>query len=419
MNGSRIAGPGQFLKLAKLTCEYRLFLSLFFFVLGLRMWAHSYAGGPVPFYDQWFFGFNNLAIFPTTRHLTFLRLSHNEHRLITTEFIELFGLWWNGYYDVHVTLICGAVVRGLNAVLAFYLLRGQTKETRFWAWIGCFFVFGIPYSGYNALNGMQVSMYLADFSMLASLLLIQKWPSTYAWGFPVLLVSASAFGLLSFSQAVLIPLATLLAHLFSKRNRPGFWPVWAITIFLSGLLCYCSPDGYPWRFPNLIAVLAVVAWPVRLSFFGTALAIIASFLLIETFLRKKSLPPHLCGVWAIFAYSTSAALLLAFKRLDSFNMRHFESLAPVGFSIICITYNCSYKWLRRFSFVLLICLGFAWTSPLVQTWHYYQCNHRFKDDAVKITRIMLQQGEIQEYGDLVIKKLAVHDYSFFMVPILK
>ncbi|HEV8073474.1 MAG TPA: hypothetical protein VGP21_05015, partial [Opitutaceae bacterium] len=88
-------------------------LALAFFVLGTRLAVFSYAGSPLPYYDQWVAECHStfLKLFSGHSIWSVLFTPHNEHVILTTKLVSLSGFALNGYWDVPFLAVAAAFVR--------------------------------------------------------------------------------------------------------------------------------------------------------------------------------------------------------------------------------------------------------------------------------------------------------------------
>ena len=313
-------------------------------VLGSRLAALAYGYSPVPFYDQWLAEYNNLLL-PIAGGQGFSTLfeRHNEHVLFTTKLLTLVGYLANGYWDVTFLCVCSALVRALTAALAFRLIsEGSSLGSRLALWTLCAVAFGLPVSGYNLLSGMQVSFYLVDLALLGSVFATLRWSSPLAGG--VALVLGTALGVLSMASGILIPIATLAAHLACRRPRRGFWPAWILSaaiaagytapIISQGSTEFMNPQGS--ALTAVVFLFRLLAWPQSSPLLGAALAIGVTVLTWR--LGRRTDPDRAFGaILALGAYAGAGAALLAINRdPGSFHPRHWDAIGLLPLSALAL-----------------------------------------------------------------------------------
>lgn len=145
--------------------------ALFLLVLGARLWVFSYAGSPLPLYDQWIAEFNNLFLQAAGGGgiVETLLTPHNEHLQLSTKLVSLGGFVANGYWDVPFLAAASAFVRAAEAAVLFGLItQGASSRGKFCLWGLCAAIFAAPLSGYNLLCGLQISFYFAGLALLWS-----------------------------------------------------------------------------------------------------------------------------------------------------------------------------------------------------------------------------------------------------------
>ena len=108
-------------------------------VIGVRLAVFSYAGSPLPYYDQWVMEFNDtLMSIATGNGFSALVFRHNEHMMLTTKMLTLLGFYVNGYWDVSFLVICSATIRALTALVTFRFISGGAEpRTKLLLWFLC------------------------------------------------------------------------------------------------------------------------------------------------------------------------------------------------------------------------------------------------------------------------------------------
>src|ERR1035437_10233135 len=230
--------------------KYRFHITLFFTVLGIRLAIFRYAGSPLPYYDQWVYAINNLFLckFSSLVQHPWIFNTHNEHRILTTLLVEKIGFSLNGYYDVTWVFCIASMLRAITATMAFHLIRGPENAYHKLSWIICFIVYGLPISGYNMLNGMQMCSYMVDIALLLSIGLMLNWPQQNChptkkrlWGHSVLFICCNLLALVSHTNSIAIPIVTLCMHVLQCRPRPGLVASWFVSLLGAILLVVFSP----------------------------------------------------------------------------------------------------------------------------------------------------------------------------------
>lgn len=407
--------------------------ALFFMVLGARLTVFSYAGSPLPYYDQWLAEFNNTLMgISLGQEFAALIDRHNEHFLITTKLLTLLGVLINGYWDVSFLAVCSALIRATSAGWIFRLISEEcSSRTRFLLWILCTFFFTSPFSAYNWLSGMQVSFYLADCALLWSLCVVIRWHNR--WTSSIALIGGMVFGLASLASALAIPAATLVAHGTSHRSRPGFWPAWLITIFIAFFYLGTTVMGQtlnPTFLPMTWADMSlfgfeIISWPLpgmipRVLLGGYALLAICIFAG-----RNFRLPLSAVVLLGLGAYALSNALMIAFARgLESLHMRHWDTIGYVALSVLSlglIAAEKSRSWRRSVlsaTAALALVYAFSFGHCLRNTsWPYLHSAHLTRDAAIGHYRTILLRPDFLSEKKRVEAMLRKNDLSFFDDPI--
>lgn len=405
-------------------------VSLVLIVFGARLWVFEYAGSPLPFFDQWLAEYNNVFLSLAGGQSTseVLLRHHNEHVLITTKLLSLIGFSLNGYWDVKFLIVCAAVARAVVAAMTFRCLASdQVGSKRLLLWLLTALIFGIPWSGYNALCGLQVSFYLSEIALLWSLSLVINWKgSRTAFG----LIGAMIVGLASLASALAIPAASLAVHWTAPKSRPGFWPAWSITASMALAFAITATGGHGGIAAKLnLSIyeffLRLLAWPTQNHALGFALffTTLISILLLKRLRARELRGPSIAIGLAIFAMANSAMLALN-RQPSELHSRHWDTLLwmPFAFMALAILVVSHLPRYRRVATILSLGITLLYGGSFTQkyltvTQPYYDASHVQRDSVVAQYREWFLSGQIQEPSDVVNRQLELRDYSFYDDPL--
>jgi hypothetical protein len=408
-------------------------LALGFLVLGVRLWIFSYAGSPLPYYDQWLAEFNNtfLQLAGGSGIWSMLFTPHNEHVLLTTKLVSWLGFSLNGYWDVRFLVVAAALVRAVEGALLFRLLSsGADKAARAIIWLGIVAIFVAPVSGFNLLCGLQVSFYFAELALIGSMFCLLHWSS--AWRSGIWLCLLNLLGLCSMASALAIPVATLGTHLASGQKRRGFWVAWLLTfasaityaLVMSGV---AVPRTANTPIGERAAVFAeLISWPLMGRGAGIALVFVALagivWLARNARLSQRPIPT----VVGLGVFGAVNLLLIALNRpADDFHPRHWEVAALVPLSLIALGANL-FSFIERrkvliagFGFAVLIayCAGFV--AVWRQSWRYIESARGHRIEAVAFYRGVFTSDLMPRERARMNALLAEKNYTFFDDPILR
>lgn len=402
-------------------------------VIGSRLAALAYGYSPIPFYDQWLAEYNNLLL-PIAGGQGFSTLfeRHNEHVLFTTKLLTLAGYLANGYWDVTFLCVGSAMVRALTAALTFRLISdGSSPGSRLALWLLCAIAFALPLSGYNLLSGMQVSFFFADLALLGSVFATLRWSSPLAGG--LALVIGTTLGVLSMASGILIPVATMAAHLACDRPRRGFWLAWILsaaiaaayaeTIVGPGFGEPVNPNGSV--LTSAVFLLRLLAWPQSSPLVGVVLAIGVTGLAWLIW-RHPHRDPAFGAIIALGAYAVAGAALLAINREpSSFHPRHWDAigLLPLSALALGLRYAGSGGAGTRAVAGASALLGVSYAIgagllSLTICLPYLREAHAGRDTTVAHYRAMLiSETGLRSEGAAMNARLATHDYRFFDDPV--
>jgi hypothetical protein len=404
--------------------------ALFLIVLGSRLMVFSYAGSPLPYYDQWFAEFNaTLLAISAGNGIEVLLSHHNEHILLTTKVLTLLGYSINGYWDVAFVVLCSAAVRALTAAWTFQLIAESARpKLKSLLWCLCVVLFAAPFSGFNLLMGMQVSFYLVDFALLWSLRTTTQWTTPFAGG--LALVGGTLFGLLSFASAVAIPACTLAAHLFQRRPRPGFWPAWTVSAVLA-LAFIISRRQISETIASTHAPithqamahfwLQIIAWPINLAPIGALIVVLCIIALIIAWRQDRCRNAAHAIILGIGVYAAMNAAFIAMSRMPSeWHMRHWETnaflpLALVALGLCLADLNASKRPVLILTGAIALCYAF-YAGNLIRTvnWPYIQAAHDTRSAALDHYRTLLREKSLHEESSRLVAK---EGYAFFDDPV--
>lgn len=413
--------------------EARLGWSLALLVAGARLAVLAYAGSPLPFYDQWLAEFNNLLLRIAGGHgFSALFEWHNEHVLFTTKLLTLSGFLANGYWDVAVLSVASAAIRAAAAAWTFRLLAaGAGRGERIALWLLCAVAFVTPLSGYNLLSGLQASFYLTDLALLWSLRTTLRWSSALPSGLALGLGTLA--GIFSMASGVVIPAATLAAHLAERRPRPGFWAAWSVSAALA--LAYALPivaDRLTGHAPPdqsaggvLIFFLQLLAWPQSSALYGALLALLVATGAV-VLLRSPAPVPGRGPILGLGVYALANALTIALNREPaSFHMRHWDiaGLLPLAALALGLRLACQVRAAARPA-ALFVSAGTAVYvfSALALAWTvcrpYLQAAHARRDEVlVHYRSLLLSESRLRAEAAGLNAALERRDHSFFDDPI--
>lgn len=383
--------------------------ALFLIVLGSRLAVFSYAGSPVPYYDQWVAEFNStlLSIAAGNGFETLLR-NHNEHTLLTTKTLTLLGYTINGYWDVPFLILCSATVRALTAVWTFQLIADSARPgTRLLLWVLCAVMFVAPFSGFNLLNGMQVCFYLTDFALLWSLRATTNWTNPVTGG--LALVGGTLFGVASLAAAIAIPACTLAAHFFQRRSRPGFWPAWILSAVIAlGFIVSRSRISEAiaaHQAPKTFEAMAdfwflIMSWPVGLAPIGGLVTLLCTIALVIAFNRDRCRTASTGVILGLGVYAAMNAAFMAVSRNPSeWHMRHWETnaflpLALLAFGLRLADLNVFTRSVSCLTAVVALCYVF-YAGNLIRkvNWPYLNAAHETRSAALEHYRTILSQQD--------------------------
>lgn len=416
--------------LPALTIRHLPTISLALIVFGSRLWAFHYAGSPLPFFDQWLAEYNNVFLSLAGGHDTMdvLLRHHNEHVLFTTKLLSLLGFSLNGYWDVKFLVVCAALARAVVAVLAFRSLASEkASSSRPFLWLLTALIFGIPWSGFNALCGLQVSFYLAEIALLWSLSLVVNWKGPRT---AFSLIGAMMLGLASLASALAIPAASLAVHWTAPKSRPGFWPAWSITATMALAFAISATGGQGGIATKLNLstyefFLRLLAWPTQNDALGFALFFIT---LISILLLKRLRALDLRGIsiaigLAIFALTNSAMLALN-RQPAELHPRHWDTLLwmPLAFVALAFLVVPHLPRYRRGATILSLGITLLYGGAFVQkhltvTQPYFDESHAQRESVVAQYRDWFLSGKIKEAGAAVNHQLEQRDYRFYDDPV--
>jgi hypothetical protein len=192
-------------------------------VFGAKLALIGFAGGDVPFMDQWN-GEGESVVLPWLEHrLDFHSLArpHNEHRLITTRLFALGLFVANGQWDGLVEMVASAIVATLGVLVLLQLGWGWLHG----GWLAGYAVLSlllaaIPFAWENTLSGFQVQFYfLLLFSTGHLLLALRAERFGGGWLLAQLagMLAAATMGSGFFSSAA------VLAGLGWRHPNPRRW----------------------------------------------------------------------------------------------------------------------------------------------------------------------------------------------------
>ena len=400
------------------------FAALVATVTGLRWATFNYAGSPLPFFDQWLAEFNNLYLNVVVHGSGFgvWFTSHNEHTLITMKLTSMLGFLINGYWDVKFLAAAAGLVRAACAGVTWLLLSHRsTNRESVWLWLLCAAGFGVPWSAFNALNGMQISFFFADLTMLLSLLVVQRWQG---WRSGIALVFLMLVGLLSMASALAIPLATLTLHFVLRKPRAGFALWWSGTLGFAAIFVLNTGSAglIQSHLSSAKFFLLLLAWPTPWVGWGLAILIGGIAFLISNWRQPfRPCAPVAC---ALGAFAVGNCGMLAMGRTPAeFHSRHWESVGWLPFGIIIVLFIIALEG-RKYRAWRIICVGLVgviltalMTSFLHDTWPDLRAAHENRATIVQHYRDALLSGNFRIESTRVNEQLMAGDYTFFDDPI--
>jgi hypothetical protein len=202
---------------------FALWAGLALAVFGAKLALVGFAGGDVPFMDQWN-GEGESVVLPWLEHrLDFHSFArpHNEHRLITTRLFALGLFMANGQWDGLVEMVASAIVAALGAVVLLQFGRRWLQG----GWLAGYAVLlllltAVPFAWENTLSGFQVQFYFLLLFSTGHLLLALR--ADRFGGFWVLaqlagMLAAATMGSGFFSSAA------VLVGLGWRQTNPRRW----------------------------------------------------------------------------------------------------------------------------------------------------------------------------------------------------
>jgi len=401
-------------------------------VIGVRLAVFSYAGSPLPYYDQWVMEFNDtLMSIATGNGFSALVFRHNEHMMLTTKMLTLLGFYVNGYWDVSFLVICSATIRALTALVTFRFISGGAEpRTKLLLWFLCALLFAVPYSGFNALNGMQVSFYLVDCALLWSLRATTKWDSPVTGG--AALIGGTLLGVVSFASAVAIPACTLAAHLFQRRARRGFWQAWIISAAIALTFVFTGRSSTTISNNNILAHLSaaarfwlqIISWPTDSALVGVLMIVLAAIILFVVIKRGDCRTTANATIIGLGTYAVVNAAFIALSRDSSaWHMRHWDTIALLPFAIIAFGFKLRDQDILRRSVALLlsaVALGYiCYMGNLIRSvsWPYIEAAHDTRSAALAHYRDLFSQPDFRRESQRINELLERDDFSFFDDPI--
>lgn len=406
-------------------------LALALVVFGVRLAVFAHAGNPLPFYDEWLALYNNLFLTGSGGHslAPTLLLPHNEHHLITTKLLYLAGYLLNGYSEPRVLILAAAVVRALEAAIAWRLLSSGSPAARIPVLLACLIVFAAPLSAYNTLCGLQVSFFLAELALLWSIHTMLRWRSGVGSGMQLLL--ALILGLSSLASAIVIPAATLAAHLAIRRPRAGFMPAWALStvVAVAFALHGSSSENELFsaerlqRWPGFFLELA--GWPFGSPLAGALVLLFGTLVLVRLFSLRPGLSPGAAAGLAIMVFGAGNAGLLALARTpETVHMRHWETLLLIPLGLTAVVAHLASEHFRVrlalrtagpvLGILYVVALGTLFAR---ETLPYFERANATRDAAVTHYRNLLLSGRVIAHAAETNDKLVARDYRFFDDPI--
>jgi hypothetical protein len=299
-----------------------------------------------------------------------------------------------------------------------------TREGKLF-WLLCALGFGLFWSSFNLLNGMQISFYFADLAMLLSLLLMLRWKD---WRSGIGLILLMVLGLGSMGSALAIPFATGVFQWLRPQNRPGFVPCWLGTVALA-LLYVFVPGGTgmghlpdPWFTAQFIMTLA--AWPLPVVWWGAVVILGGLALLIRPRLAEQHAAIAVGLTLGTFGLLNDTMLALH-RTPDEFHSRHWDSVGwlPFGVVIILLVFIRLYPakpLVRLASLGGIGVISGAILLTFIQTaWPVLQASHSNRAEVVLFYQKSLLSGKFQVQSDQINQQLIDRDYTFFDDPVAR
>lgn len=235
------------------SCSLVLGLSLFFLVLGSKLWTLKLYGSDVPCWDQWDADVLHVFVPFFNHQLTlhdFFR-QHNEHRVVFTKLLNLGLLMVSGQWDPRVQCVVNACLHSSLAVAFFFFAR-RLLTTRWHAvlFLATAVMFGLPIARQNILGGFHSAQYLLLwFSLIAMTALSLARPWSLWWWVGTLFAIAANFTLgsgffASVSFASILMARVIFRQIPWKTSLPTFGAC-GIAV-LVGVLSYAPISGNDW-----------------------------------------------------------------------------------------------------------------------------------------------------------------------------
>lgn len=430
---SNSSGMVALMQLAREECW--LIAGLFVAIVGCRLWVFSYAGSPLPYYDQWIGEYDRLYLSliggePAWR---ILFLYHNEHRIVTTKLLSLIGYKLNGYWDVHFLVLLAAVARGIEGVLLFLLLVKPLQDAKRLLVLGIItFFFCLPLSGYNLMSGFQIQFFLSNIAVLLALLFFLHWDEPLKCG--VLLVAIYIFGLLSFSTSLILPGVLLTAYMLQPQRKLAWLPVFTLLLALGAGFYLTKPAAAATS--NLTSnsnlsqqlefFLKLASWPLG-YFWAGALLLSASTILAIFLVKSKRNNCQHSAAGGLLAYGLGNALVLALTRgPEFFHMRHWDSMALIAIGMVALFaggISKSFKFERSAICAVVLLAVFYLTAAVKEctaiTIPYLKAAHNQQESNLEHYRTMLLTKNFDKDILKVLVELVNNRFLFTDDPLLR
>lgn len=399
-------------------------------VLGMRLSVFRFAGSALPYYDQWIGEFNNIFLLGINGESwwSILLTPHNEHLLFTTKALSLIGFAMNGYWDVKFLVVAAAMVRAAEAAFAFRILSAGSKSTgTAIVWSACALIYVMPLSGYNLLNGMQVSFFFVHIAAFWTVRTVGQWQNPRSSAFQ--LIGSCIVGLLSMGGAVALPVVSLAVALLQRRRLAGFWPVWTLTVALTAAyaLNYVTNTSKdrPLAWSQLDFFLRLFSWPFFNAWVGAGLVILVAIGFYKIGRVIKLGPGAIAGAGIIVFGGINAILVALNRSMADFHMRHWDEvsllilgLATFGLAAVARD-NARFRraglWMVA-SFLVLSGL-FLVLRIREKTWPYLKSGRENREIVIHLYRDRLISGGILNESFRINGMLMNRDYSFFDDPV--
>jgi len=321
--------------------ELWLISGLFIAIFGCRLWAFSYAGSPLPYYDQWVGEYDRLylSLLGDQPAWRLLFLYHNEHRIVTTKLLSLIGYKLNGYWDVHFLVLLAAVARGVEGALLYLLLAKPLQGAARLLVLGIItFFFCMPLSGYNLMSGFQIQFFLADIAVLLALLFFLHWDEPVKCGLTLAILYG--LGLLSFSTSLILPGVLFVAYMLLPQRRLAWLPVFTVLSVIGIGFYFTKPaatmTSNAGLYQQLDFFLKLVGWPLGYVWTG-ALLLGTAVLCVIFRIKSKSGNCQQAAAVGLLAYGLGNALVLALTRgPEFFHMRHWDSIGLIAIGMVAL-----------------------------------------------------------------------------------